>query len=115
MEFRNLGKSGLKVSVAGLGCNNFGGRIDIEQTRAVVHRALDEGITFFDEANIYGGRGRSEEMLGKILNNRRHDVVLATKVGMAMGEGPYNIAGSARLILSTLETCLLRLWINLKD
>jgi aryl-alcohol dehydrogenase-like predicted oxidoreductase len=109
MEFRNLGKSGLKVSLAGLGCNNFGMRIDAEQARAVVHKALDEGITFLDEANIYGGRGRSEEMLGKILGNRRHDIVLATKVGMAMGEGPYNIGGSRRHIIASCEASLQRL------
>ena len=60
MEYRNLGKSGLKVSLAGLGCNNFGMRIDEAQSAAVVHRALDEGITFFDTADIYGGKGRSE-------------------------------------------------------
>lgn len=109
MEFRNLGNSGLKVSLAGLGCNNFGMRIDAEQARAVVHKALDEGITFFDEANIYGGRGRSEEMLGKILGNRRHDIVLASKVGMAMGEGPYNIGGSRRHIIASCEASLQRL------
>ena len=109
MEFRNLGKSGLKVSLAGLGCNNFGMRIAAEQARAVVHKALDEGITFFDEANIYGGRGRSEEMLGKILGNRRHDIVLASKVGMAMGEGPYNIGGSRRHIIASCEASLQRL------
>ncbi len=109
MEFRNLGKSGLKVSLAGLGCNNFGMRIDFEQAREVVHKALDEGISFFDEANIYGGRGRSEEMLGKILGNRRHDVVLATKVGMAMGEGPYNTGASRRHIIAACEASLRRL------
>jgi len=109
MEFRNLGKSGLKVSLAGLGCNNFGMRIDAEQARAVVHQALDEGITFFDEANIYGGRGRSEEMLGNILGNRRHEVVLASKVGMSMGEGPYNIGGSRRHIIASCEASLQRL------
>jgi aryl-alcohol dehydrogenase-like predicted oxidoreductase len=109
MEFRNLGKSGLKVSLAGLGCNNFGMRIDEEQARAVVHKALDDGITFFDEANIYGGRGRSEEMLGRILGNRRHDIVLATKVGMAMGDGPYNIGGSRRHIVGSCEASLRRL------
>jgi aryl-alcohol dehydrogenase-like predicted oxidoreductase len=109
MEFRNLGKSGLKVSLAGLGCNNFGMRIDDEQARAVVHKALDEGITFFDEANIYGGRGRSEEMLGRILGNRRQDIVLATKVGMAMGDGPYNVGGSRRHIIGCCEGSLRRL------
>ncbi len=109
MEFRNLGKSGLQVSVAGLGCNNFGGRIDADQTRAVVHTALDEGITFFDEANIYGGRGRSEEMFGKALGNRRHEIVLASKAGMAMGAGPYNIGGSRRHIIASCEASLRRL------
>jgi aryl-alcohol dehydrogenase-like predicted oxidoreductase len=109
MEFRNVGKSGLQVSVAGLGCNNFGMRIDAEQTRVVVHKALDEGITFFDEANIYGGRGRSEEMLGKVLGNRRHDIVLASKAGMAMGEGPYNIGGSRRHLIASCEASLRRL------
>ena len=64
MEFRNLGRSGLKVSLAGLGCcNNFGMRIELEPARAVVHRALDIGVTLFDTADIYGGRGKSEEML----------------------------------------------------
>ena len=115
MEFRNLGKSGLKVSLAGLGCNNFGMRIDVEQASAVVHKALDEGITFFDEANIYGGRGRSEEMLGKILGNRRHDIVLASKAGMAMGEGPYNIGGSRRHIIASCEASLRRLGTDYLD
>ena len=78
MEYRNLGNSGLKVSAVGLGCNNFGMRNDAEQTRAIVHRSLDEGITLFDTADIYGNRGASEEMLGKALGERRRDAVLAT-------------------------------------
>jgi len=82
MEYRNLGNSGLKISLAGLGCNNFGMRIDAEQSRAVVHRALDEGVTFFDTADIYGNRGGSEEMLGKALGDRRRDVIVASKFGM---------------------------------
>src|SRR6202007_1725054 len=77
MEFRNLGNSGLKVSAIGLGCNNFGMRCDAEQTRAVVHKALDEGITLFDTADIYGNRGGSEELLGKALGNRRRDTIVA--------------------------------------
>ena len=67
MEERNLGKSGLRVSLVGLGCNNFGGRIDLEATRKVVHKALDCGITLFDTADTYGERGGSENCLGQIL------------------------------------------------
>ena len=80
MDLRNLGRSGLRVSVVGLGCNNFGGRIDLEASRKVVHRALDLGVTLFDTADIYGNRGGSEEALGAILGERRKDVVLATKI-----------------------------------
>ena len=61
MELRNLGASGLRVSLVGLGCNNFGQRIDLESSRAVIHKALDAGITLFDTADIYGGRGGSEK------------------------------------------------------
>lgn len=79
-----LGSSGLEVSRVGLGCNNFGRRLDLEGTRAVVEAALAEGITFVDTADIYGG-GKSEQFLGEILEGRRDEVVLATKFGM--GEG----------------------------
>jgi len=78
METRRIGS--LEVSVVGLGCNNFGGRIDEDRTRAVVDAALDEGITLFDTADNYGD-GRSEEFLGRILEGRRDRVVLATKFG----------------------------------
>ena len=109
MEYRRLGNSGLQVSLAGLGCNNFGMRIDEAQTRAVVHSALDEGITLFDTADIYGNRGQSEEMLGKALGQRRHEIVLASKFGMAMGDGPYKIGGSRRYIMAACEASLKRL------
>jgi aryl-alcohol dehydrogenase-like predicted oxidoreductase len=109
MEYRRLGNSGLQVSIAGLGCNNFGMRIDAEQTRAVVGRALDEGITLFDTADIYGGRGKSEEMLGKALGNRRHEIIVASKFGMAMGDGPYQKGGSRRYIVAAVEASLKRL------
>jgi aryl-alcohol dehydrogenase-like predicted oxidoreductase len=109
MEFRNLGKSGLKVSLAGLGCNNFGMRIELEPARAVVHRALDIGVTLFDTADIYGGRGKSEEMLGHILGARRKDIVLASKCGMSMGDGPYLSGSSRRYIVSACEASLKRL------
>ncbi|MDO8431730.1 MAG: aldo/keto reductase [Candidatus Binatus sp.] len=109
MEYRNLGKSGLKVSLAGLGCNNFGMRIDEEQSLAVVHRALDEGITFFDTADIYGGHGRSEEWLGKALGARRREVIIGTKFGMAMGDGPYLRGTSRRYAIACCEDSLRRL------
>jgi aryl-alcohol dehydrogenase-like predicted oxidoreductase len=109
MEYRNLGKSGLQVTVAGLGCNNFGMRIDAEQTRAVVHRALDEGITLFDTADIYGGRGASEEMLTKALESHRHEVIVASKFGMVMGEGPYLRGASRRYVIAACEASLRRL------
>ena len=80
MEARRIGE--LAVSVAGLGCNNFGGRIDEAQTRAVVDTALDAGVTFFDTADLYGGGGASEELLGRALGSRRDEVVIATKFGM---------------------------------
>ncbi|HEX3972690.1 MAG TPA: aldo/keto reductase, partial [Stellaceae bacterium] len=89
METRVLGKNGPKVSVIGLGCNNFGGRLDLAGTRDVVAKAIDVGINFFDTADIYGGRsynnyGGSEVDLGAALGSRRKDIVLATKFGMAM-------------------------------
>ena len=109
MEYRNLGNSGLKVSAVGLGCNNFGMRNDTEQTRAIVHRSLDEGITLFDTADIYGNRGASEEMLGKALGERRRDAVVSTKFGMAMGDGPYLRGGSRRYVIAAAEASLKRL------
>ena len=96
MRYRPLGNSGLVVSVTGLGCNNFGGRLDLDGTRAVVDAAIDAGITLFDTAESYGGGGASEQMLGEILGRRRDQVVLATKFG---GRGPdmgYGPAAGAR-------------------
>jgi aryl-alcohol dehydrogenase-like predicted oxidoreductase len=117
MEQRNLGKSGLRVSVVGLGCNNFGGRIDLEAARKVVHKALDLGITFFDEADTYGDpRGSSETYLGEILGGRRKDIVLATKFARPMdGSGRFQGA-SRRYIMEEVEASLRRLktdWIDL--
>ena len=68
MEIRNLGRSGLRVSAIGLGCNNFGGRIDLGGTRKVIHKALDLGITLFDTADVYGNRGGSEAEMGEVLH-----------------------------------------------
>jgi aryl-alcohol dehydrogenase-like predicted oxidoreductase len=86
MEHRELGTSGMQVSLVGLGCNNFGQRLDQEGTNQVVRRALDLGITLFDTADVYGGRGGSETMLGKALGAERANIVLATKFGHDMGE-----------------------------
>jgi aryl-alcohol dehydrogenase-like predicted oxidoreductase len=104
---RPFGDSGLQVSVVGLGCNNFGRRIDLEATRAVVDAALDEGVTFFDTANTYG-RGQSEEFLGEVLEGRRDKVTLATKFGMDMGDGK-GPRGSRDYILQAIEASLRRL------
>ncbi len=109
MEFRSLGGSGLQVSVAGLGCNNFGMRIDAEGTDAVVHAALDAGVTLFDTADIYGGRGTSEELLGRALGSRRDEVVVATKFANPMGDGPYERGASRRYIIRAVEASLRRL------
>jgi aryl-alcohol dehydrogenase-like predicted oxidoreductase len=116
VKVRSLGKSGLQVSLVGLGCNNFGGRIDLAATRRVVHRALDLGITLFDTADIYGERGRSEEHLGECLGDRRKDIVLATKFGMPMDDAGIRKGASRRYILSEVEASLKRLktdWIDL--
>ena len=90
METRRIGS--LTVSVVGLGCNNFGGRIDADATQAVVDAAIDAGVTLFDTADVYGGGGASEELLGRALGSRRDDVVIATKLGMPMGEGKAGAA-----------------------
>ncbi len=81
MRYRPLGQSGLLVSVVGLGCNNFGSRLDVDGTRAVVDAAIDAGITLFDTSDTYGGPGGSERALGEVLGSRRDQVVLATKFG----------------------------------
>jgi len=114
MEYRRLGDSGLKVSEIGLGCNNFGMRIDEAQTTAVVEAALAAGITFFDTADVYGGT-RSEVMLGKALGSRRHDIVLATKFGMRLGPAPYSGGGSRRYIVRAVEASLTRLGTDYVD
>jgi aryl-alcohol dehydrogenase-like predicted oxidoreductase len=105
---RSLGSSNLQVSVVGLGCNNFGGRVDLDGTRAVVDAALAEGVTFFDTADSYGGRGRSEEFLGQVLKGRRDQVVLATKFGMDMGDGK-GPRGSPEYIREAVAASLRRL------
>jgi aryl-alcohol dehydrogenase-like predicted oxidoreductase len=103
------------VSVVGLGCNNFGGRIDLEASKAVIHKALDAGITLFDTADAYGNRGGSETAMGQILGDRRKDIVLATKFGLPMDDGEKKGA-SRRYIVTAVEASLKRLktdWLDL--
>ena len=109
MDYKNLGRSGLRVSAIGLGCNNFGRRCDQEQTTAVVEKALELGITFFDTADIYGPRGLSEENLGKALQGKRRDVIIATKFVGPMGEGALWGGASRRYIFDAVEASLKRL------
>jgi aryl-alcohol dehydrogenase-like predicted oxidoreductase len=113
MRYRRLGNSGLVVSVVGLGCNNFGRRVDLDGTRAVVHAALDLGVNLFDTADIYGSpHGASEEMLGAALKGRRDEAVVATKFGMDMGGayGPdHGARGARRYIMRAVEASLRRL------
>ncbi len=116
MVLRKLGKSGLQVSVVGLGCNNFGMKIDLEASRKVVDQALELGITLFDTADIYGNRGSSETFLGQILGARRKAIVLATKFGMQMDRAGVLKGGSRRYIMAAVEDSLTRLktdWIDL--
>jgi aryl-alcohol dehydrogenase-like predicted oxidoreductase len=109
MEQRNLGSSGLQVSVVGVGCNNFGGRIDFDATKAVVHKALEVGITLFDTADVYGGKGGSETFLGEILGDERKNIVLATKFGWQMDDAGRLNGASRKYIVQAVEASLKRL------
>jgi aryl-alcohol dehydrogenase-like predicted oxidoreductase len=96
MRYQSLGESGLQVSVVGLGCNNFGGRLDVDGTRAVVDAAIDAGITLFDTSDTYGGTGGSERALGEVLGQRRDQIVLATKFGHQKADMGYGPAAGAK-------------------
>lgn len=108
MEIRTIGS--LKVPAVGLGCNNFGMRIDEAATQAVVEAALDEGVNFFDTANIYGGGGKSEELLAPVLSRRRNDIVLASKFGMKMPDG--RLGGRPEYAREMLHDSLRRLGVD---
>ena len=114
MEYRNLGKSGLKVSVLGLGTNNFGWWVDEPASTAVINHALEIGINYFDTADMYD-TGRSEEFIGRILKGRRKDVLIATKFGMPMGAGVNDRGGSRWYIIRALEASLKRLQTDYVD
>jgi aryl-alcohol dehydrogenase-like predicted oxidoreductase len=116
MRYRTLGSSGPEVSVVGLGCNNFGSRVQEDGTREVVDAALESGITLLDTADVYGNRGGSEELLGKALKGRRDRVVLATKFGHAMTDDAPPNRGSREYIRGAIEASLKRLrtdWVDL--
>jgi aryl-alcohol dehydrogenase-like predicted oxidoreductase len=116
MEMRNLGRSGLRISLIGLGCNNFGDRVGLDEARQVVHKALDLGVTFFDTADRYGGPGASEAILGEIFGPRRKDIVIATKFGISLVDRTAPASASRRYIMSAVEGSLTRLktdWIDL--
>ena len=118
MQRRTIPACGMEVSVVGIGCNNFGGRNDAEQTKAIIHKALDLGITFFDTADIYtrSSNGSSETLLGQFLGERRKDVILATKFGLPFNGDQTKKGGSRRYIKLAVEDSLKRLrtdWIDL--
>ncbi len=109
MDYRNLGRTGVKVSTIGVGCNRFGNKVDREGTRAIIHRALDLGINFFDTADVYGNRGGSEEFMGDALAGQWERVVLATKGRSKMGDGPNDEGASRYHIQNAVEASLRRL------
>src|ERR1700744_4124401 len=116
MDMRNLGQSGLRVSTIGIGCNNFGGRIDEAATKAVIHKALDLGITLFDTADVYGERGGSESVMGRILGDDRKRIVLATKFARPRDDSGEKEGGSRHYIMQAVEDSLRRLrtdWLDL--
>jgi aryl-alcohol dehydrogenase-like predicted oxidoreductase len=115
MEFRRVGESGLEVSVVGVGCNQFGRRVDAAGVARIVHAALDSGVSLFDTADVYA-QGESERLLGAALRGRRDQAIVATKVGNQTGDGPYTSGASRRYIRVAVEASLRRLgtdWIDL--
>ncbi len=109
MEYRKLGNSGLKVSEIGLGGDTFGRWADEQTSIAIINHALDLGINFIDTADVYGGRGQSEEFIGKVVKGKRSKVFIATKFRTAMGEGPNEGGGSRHHIMSAVDASLRRL------
>ncbi len=108
MKYRSLGKSGLKVSIIGLGTNQFGGKVELNETKNIIDSALDVGINFIDTADVYQG-GRSEEYIGKAIKHQREKVLIATKVYFKTGDGPNDQSASRQHILDGVEKSLKRL------
>jgi aryl-alcohol dehydrogenase-like predicted oxidoreductase len=114
IETRPLGHSGIQVSVVGLGCNQFGGRLDLAGTRDVIDGAISQGITFLDTADRYGNT-KSEEFIGEVLKGRRDEVVLATKFGLDVGDGWDGPRGTPEYIRHAVENSLRRLQVDVID
>jgi aryl-alcohol dehydrogenase-like predicted oxidoreductase len=114
IDTRPLGHSGIQVSTIGLGCNQFGGRLDLEGTRAVIDSAINNGITFLDTADRYGNT-HSEEFIGEVLKGRRDEVVIATKFGMDLGDGWEGPRGAPDYIHHAVEDSLRRLQTDVID
>jgi aryl-alcohol dehydrogenase-like predicted oxidoreductase len=115
VDYRSLGRSGLRVSVIGLGGNTFGRFADAAGTERIVSRAIELGVNFIDTADVYG-TGQSESLLGRALRGRREQVLLATKVGMRMGDGPNDVGASRKRVIECCDASLRRLqtdWIDL--
>ena len=108
MQYRQLGTSGLQVSAIGLGTNNFGRRLDAAATETVVHAALDAGVNMIDTSNSYGSV-YSEEFIGRALNGRRHEAVIATKVSSRVSDGPNNAGNSRKHIYDQVDVSLRKL------
>lgn len=114
MQFRQLGQSGLEVSLVGLGTNNFGRRCDQARSFQVLNQALEVGINFIDTANIYSAT-ESETYIGKWLKGKRDQVLIATKFGMKMGDGPMQMGASRQHIMASIEASLKRLQTDFVD
>ena len=106
---RPLGDSQVQATVVGLGCNNFGRRVDLAGTRAVLDAAIEQGVTFLDTADVYGPSGASEELMGQALEGRRDQVVLATKFGKDMRDGNTAPRGSRGYVHRAVDASLSRL------
>lgn len=114
MLYRNLGKSGLKVSVVGLGTNQFGGKVNQAGTQNIIDAAIDQGVNFLDTADVYQG-GRSEECIGKAIKSKRDKVIIATKVFFKVGDGPNDFGASRKHIFDGIDASLKRLDTNYID
>jgi aryl-alcohol dehydrogenase-like predicted oxidoreductase len=108
LEYRQLGRSGLRVSVIGLGGNQLGSRAGAEQSQRIIERALDQGVNLIDTADVYTG-GTSEEAVGRAVRDRRQQVLIATKVSSRVGEGPNDAGASRKHVIEGCEASLRRL------
>ncbi len=110
MRYRHLGNSGLEVSETGLGANSFGetGRRDYQESKSIIHAAIDHGINFIDTSNVYA-QGLSEEYIGRALEGRRHEILIGTKFGSKREHGPNLFGGGRKFVMDAVEDSLRRL------